>query len=87
LILGAGVVGSWAPRTAVAAGAQVTALDIDPAKLRQFIEHATNVATGLADEEAIGSAVAASDVVAKGVGPFVGWHFRAIPRTSTLPIV
>ena len=63
LILGAGVVGAWAARTAVAAGAQVTALDIDPAKLRRLIEHAPNVATGLADEEAIGSAVAAADVV------------------------
>jgi alanine dehydrogenase len=63
VILGAGVVGARAARTAVAAGAQVTVLDVDPAKLRRIIEHTPNVATGLADEETVAAAVAAADVV------------------------
>ena len=38
-------------------------LDIDPRKLRHVVEHLPGVETWLADEEAIGAAVAAADVV------------------------
>ncbi|HZT29286.1 MAG TPA: alanine dehydrogenase [Bryobacteraceae bacterium] len=63
VILGAGVVGTWAARTAVAAGAQVTVLDVDPNKLRRLMEHTPNVATGLADPDLIAAEAAAADVL------------------------
>ncbi len=63
VILGAGTVGRWAARTAFASGARVTALDIDPEKLRQLLEHVPNVATCLAERDAIADAIATADVV------------------------
>ena len=63
VILGAGTVGTWAARSAAAAGARVSVLDIDTDKLRRLLEHLPNVATGLADPNSIGSAVASADVV------------------------
>ncbi len=63
VILGAGTVGSWAARAAVAAGARVTALDIEGEKLRRLVEHVPHVATALADPEAVAAAVASADVV------------------------
>lgn len=63
VILGAGTVGTWAARAAVAAGARVTALDIDPEKLRRLVEHVPHVATALADPETVASAVASADVL------------------------
>jgi len=63
VVLGAGVVGCSAVRTAVAAGARVTVLDIDSEKLRRVMVHVPNVATALADPESIGAAVASADVL------------------------
>jgi alanine dehydrogenase len=63
VVLGAGTVGTWATRAAVAAGARVTVLDTDSEKLRRLIEHVPHVATALADSESIGAAVASADVV------------------------
>jgi alanine dehydrogenase len=63
MVLGAGAVGSAAARTAVAAGARVTAFDIAPSKLRRIIEHVRGVETCLADPDAITEAVAGADVV------------------------
>lgn len=63
VVLGAGVVGTWAARTATASGARVTVFDIDTEKLRRLREHLPNVATGLADPESIGTALASADVV------------------------
>jgi alanine dehydrogenase len=63
VILGAGVVGTSAARTAVAAGARVTVLDIDPARLRRLMEHVSKVETALADADSIASAVASADVL------------------------
>jgi len=67
VILGAGTVGSWAARAAVAAGARVTALDIEGEKLRRLVEHVPHVATALADPEAVAAAVASADVVVGAV--------------------
>ncbi len=63
VILGAGTVGSWAARAAVASGARVTALDIDAEKLRRLVEHVPHVATALADPETVAANVAYADVV------------------------
>lgn len=63
VILGAGTVGSWAARAAVAAGARVTVLDIEGEKLRRLVEHVAHVATALADPETVAAAVASADVV------------------------
>ncbi|MFB3778903.1 MAG: alanine dehydrogenase [Bryobacteraceae bacterium] len=63
VILGAGTVGSSAARTATAAGARVTVLDIDTDKLRDLMTHLPHVATGLADHDSVGAAVASADVV------------------------
>jgi alanine dehydrogenase len=63
VILGAGAVGTGAARAAAAAGARVTALDIDTGKLRDLILHLPHVATGLADPDSIASAVATADVL------------------------
>lgn len=63
VILGAGAVGSAAARTAAAAGARVTAFDIEPRKLRRAMEQVPGVETCLADEDAIAAAVAGADVV------------------------
>ncbi len=63
VILGAGVVGTWAARTAVAAGARVTVLDVDTDKLRRLLEHLPNLSTGLADPDTVAAAVAEADVL------------------------
>jgi alanine dehydrogenase len=63
VILGAGVVGTWAARTAVAAGARVTVLDVDTDKLRRLLEHLPNVSTGLADPDTVAATVAEADVL------------------------
>ena len=63
VILGAGTVGTWAARAAHANGAQVTVFDKDAQKLRRLMEHLPNIATALADPDAIGPAVAGADVV------------------------
>jgi alanine dehydrogenase len=63
VVLGAGVVGTWAARTAIGGGARVTVLDIDSEKLRRLIEHVPHVATALADPDSIASAVTSADVV------------------------
>ncbi len=62
-ILGAGVVGTWAARTACAAGARVTVLDVDADKLRKLMEHIPDVETCLAESESVAACVAAADVV------------------------
>jgi alanine dehydrogenase len=63
VVLGAGSVGFAAIRSAAAAGARVTAFDRDPRKLRHVIEHVPGAETALSDEDGIGDAVAAADVV------------------------
>lgn len=63
VILGAGVVGTGAARTACAAGARVTALDVDPEKLRKLMEHIPSVETCLAESESVAACVASADVV------------------------
>jgi alanine dehydrogenase len=62
VVVGAGSVGFAASRAAAAAGARVTAFDRDPRKLHHVMEHVPGVETCLADEDAIGEAVAAADV-------------------------
>src|SRR5579871_3587960 len=63
VILGAGVVGSSAARTACAAGARVTVLDTNAEKLRKLLLHVPKLETCLAESESIGAYVAAADVV------------------------
>jgi len=63
VILGAGVVGSAAARSAVAAGARVSVLDVDTEKLRCLLQHTPGVATAYADPEMVARAVLAADVV------------------------
>ncbi|MCS6952517.1 MAG: alanine dehydrogenase [Bryobacterales bacterium] len=63
VILGAGVVGTWAARTAVAAGARVTVLDVDTEKLRRLLEHLPNLSTALADPDTVAARVAEADVL------------------------
>jgi alanine dehydrogenase len=63
VILGAGVVGAWAARTACAAGSRVTVLDVDADKLRKLMEHIPNVETGLAESESVAACVASADVL------------------------
>jgi alanine dehydrogenase len=63
VVHGAGSVGFAAIRGAAAAGARVTAFDRDPRKLRHVIEHVPGAETALSDEDSIGEAVAAADVV------------------------
>jgi alanine dehydrogenase len=63
VIVGAGAVGFAAVRSAASAGASVAVFDRDPRKLRHVTEHVPGVETGLADEDAIGDAVADADVV------------------------
>jgi alanine dehydrogenase len=61
-ILGAGVVGTWAARTACAAGAHVTVLDVDAEKLRRLMERIPTVETCLAESESVAAFVASADV-------------------------
>jgi alanine dehydrogenase len=63
VILGAGVVGAWAARTACAAGSRVTVLDVDADKLRKLMERLPAVETGLAESESVAACVAAADVL------------------------
>jgi len=63
VILGAGVVGTWAARTACAAGARVTVLDVDAGKLRHLLERNPGVETCLAESESVAAFVASADVV------------------------
>src|ERR1039458_9908631 len=63
VILGAGVVGTWAARTACAAGAHVTVLDVDAEKLRKLMERIPTVETCLAESESVAAFVASADVV------------------------
>ena len=67
VILGAGVVGTWAARSAAAAGARVTVLDIDTDKLRRLMEHLPQVTTGLADPDTVAAMVVSADVLIGGV--------------------
>ncbi len=62
-ILGAGVVGAWAARTACAAGARVVVLDVNADKLRMLMEHISGVETCLAESESVAACVASADVV------------------------
>jgi alanine dehydrogenase len=62
-IVGAGAVGFAAAKGIAAAGARVMVFDRDPRKLRRVTDHLAGVETCLADEDAIGTAVAAADVV------------------------
>jgi alanine dehydrogenase len=63
VILGAGTVGAWAARAAIAAGAYVTVLDLDSEKLRRLNEHVPHAATALADDDSVAAAVKTADVV------------------------
>ena len=63
VILGAGTVGTWAARTALATGARVTVLDSRAEKLRRILERLHGVATSLAEPDAIAEAVASAHVV------------------------
>jgi alanine dehydrogenase len=63
VILGAGVVGSSAARAAVAAGARVSVLDVDPRRLRRLLELVGKVETALSDRDSIAAAVAQADVL------------------------
>lgn len=63
VVIGAGSAGFAAARSAAAAGARVTAFDLDPRRLRHVMEHLPAVDTCLADEDAIAAAVASADIV------------------------
>ncbi len=63
VVVGAGNVGAAAARAAACAGARVTALDVDPEKLRRLLEHVPQVATCLAESDSIAAAVASADVL------------------------
>lgn len=63
VILGAGVVGTWAARSAVAANARVTVLDVDTDKLRRLMEHLPQLTTGLADPDTVAAMVSSADVL------------------------
>jgi alanine dehydrogenase len=63
VILGAGTVGSWAARAALAAGARVTVFDFDPGRLHQLLERDPAVETCLADHNAVAACAASADVL------------------------
>ena len=63
VILGAGVVGSWAARTAAASGAMTLVLDNEVYKLRRMLPMAPGAVTGLADAETVREAVRQADVL------------------------
>ncbi len=63
VILGAGVVGSWAARTAAASGAVTLVLDNEVRKLRRLLAMAPGAVTGLADAETVREAVREADVL------------------------
>ncbi len=63
VILGAGVVGAWAARTALHNGASTVVLDNDVAKLRRLLATAPGASTGLADAENVAAVVRGADVL------------------------
>jgi alanine dehydrogenase len=63
VILGAGVMGASAARTALRVGARVTVLDIDRSKLQRLQESLHGAVVALADQEAVAEAVASADVL------------------------
>jgi alanine dehydrogenase len=63
VILGAGVVGTWAARAALAAGASTQCFDIDLGKLRRLHLAAPGVITRLPDPSLLAEAVSGADVV------------------------
>ncbi len=63
VIIGAGVVGTWAALTAAGTGAHVTVFDVDTAKLRDLRQHLPSIATSLSDPDSLAAAVASADVV------------------------
>jgi alanine dehydrogenase len=63
VILGAGSLGASAARTASAAGARVTVLDIDEEKLSRVSADLPQATTGLANRESIAAAAASADVL------------------------
>jgi len=67
VVLGSGVMGSTAARTAAAAGARVTAIDIDRAKLDRLAAASPGIATLMSGPESIAAAVAAADVLIAAV--------------------
>ena len=68
LVLGAGVVGEWAARTALGFGARVTVLDTDLAALRD-LEHflGRRITTAMANEQYIRQYVKSADVIVGAV--------------------
>ncbi len=63
VILGAGVVGTWAARSALSIGAVTTVLDNDLVKLRRLHLAAPGAITRFADVDLLGEAIAGADVV------------------------
>jgi len=63
LILGAGIVGTWAARTALNNGAHTTVLDNDASKLSRLRAALPGAITGLADRRAVAEAVRGTDVL------------------------
>jgi alanine dehydrogenase len=63
VILGAGVVGTWAARTAMNSGAVTFVFDNDVTKLRRLLAVCPGVFTGLADPETVREAVRRADVL------------------------
>ncbi|MBI1791129.1 MAG: alanine dehydrogenase, partial [Acidobacteria bacterium] len=63
VILGAGVVGSWAARTALNSGAITHVLDNDLSKLRRLLGVAPGAITGLAGADSVREAVRRADVL------------------------
>jgi alanine dehydrogenase len=63
VILGAGVVGTWAARTAVNGGAATLVLDNDVHKLRRLLAAAPAAMTNLADADTVRDAVRGADVL------------------------
>ena len=63
VVIGTGSVGSAAARVAAAAGARITAFDRDPRRLRHLMDRLPAIETALEDEDSIGEAVTAADVV------------------------
>ncbi len=63
VILGAGVVGTWAARTALNNGATTFVLDNDPPKLRRLLASVPGAITGLADPGSVRDAVRIADVL------------------------
>lgn len=63
LILGAGVVGTWAARTALSNGASTCVLDNDVSKLRRLLAAVPGAVTGVADPGIIAESARRADVV------------------------